>query len=195
MKRKSALLLLMFVAGLSNSFAMDRQAHHDVPKTIKTETATLAGGCFWGVEEIIRQFNGIIETTAGYTGGVFKNPTYEDVSSGYTNHAEAVKIVFEPAKITYEEILKIFFRLHDPTTLNRQGNDIGDQYRSAIFYHSEAQKKIALKVKEEVIKSGKWKKPIVPEIVPASEFYTAEDYHQDYLQKNPDGYTCHHLRD
>lgn len=183
----SKILLLMFLMGLGNASAMAVPA--------KTETATLAGGCFWGVEEILRQFNGVIEITAGYTGGFFKNPKYEDVSSGQTNHAEAVKILFDPSKITYEEILKIFFRLHDPTTLNRQGNDVGDQYRSAIFYHDEKQKQTAEKVKAEVAKSGKWKKSIVTTITKASEFYTAEDYHQDYLQKHPDGYTCHYLRD
>lgn len=161
----------------------------------KYDKATLAGGCFWGVEDIIRQLDGVIDTTVGYTGGLFPDPAYEEVSTGETGHAEAVEIIFDPSRISYEEILKYFFRLHDPTTLNRQINDIGTQYRSAIFYHGEEQKKAALKVKEEIAKSGKWKKPIVTEIVPAKEFYAAEDYHQDYLQKNPDGYHCHYLRD
>lgn len=159
------------------------------------ETATVAGGCFWGVEEILRQLPGITKITVGYTGGFTSNPTYEEVCSGKTGHAEAVEIAFDPTKINYEQILRFFFRLHDPTTLNRQENDIGTQYRSAIFYHDENQKNIAIKVKDDIAKSGKWKKPIVTEIVPAQEFYSAEDYHQDYLQKNPNGYQCHHLRD
>ncbi len=158
------------------------------------ETATLAGGCFWGVEEILRQLPGITEITVGYTGGLLKNPTYRDVSSGITGHAEAVELHYDPSKISYEEILRYFFRLHDPTTLNKQGNDTGTQYRSAIFYHDENQQKSAIKVKEEVNQSKKWPKPIVTEIVPAQEFYPAEGYHQDYLQKNPHGYTCHYLR-
>lgn len=161
----------------------------------ETETATLAAGCFWGVEEILRQFTGVLEVTAGYTGGFIPDPTYEDISAGNSGHAEAVEIFFNPAKISYRELIQIFFRLHDPTTLNRQGNDVGTQYRSAIFYHNEMQKKEALKVKEEVEKSGKWKKPITTEIVEAEKFYPAEEYHQDYLQKNPNGYTCHYLRE
>ncbi len=158
-------------------------------------TATLAGGCFWGVEEIIRKFSGVLETRVGYTGGKTKNATYEQVKNGNTDHAEAIQVVFDPKKLSYEELLKYFFRLHDPTTLNRQGNDVGTQYRSAIFYHDEEQKRVATKVKEEVEKSGKWKKKIVTQIVPAQEFYNAEEYHQKYLQKNPGGYTCHYLRD
>lgn len=159
------------------------------------EIALLAGGCFWGVEELIRQLPGVIITEVGYTGGDLKSPLYEDVKKGNTKHAEAIRIEFNPKILSYEEILRYFFRLHDPTTLNRQGNDRGTQYRSAIFYSSPEQKKIAEKVKNEIDKSGKWKSPIVTEIVPASTFYPAEDYHQKYLQKNPGGYTCHYLRD
>lgn len=162
---------------------------------VKQEIAVLAGGCFWGAEELLRELPGVIQTQVGYTGGFLKNPTYEDVKTGTTGHAEAVEVIFDPAKVAYADLLKYFFRLHDPTTLNRQGNDVGTQYRSAIFYHNEAQKKIAQQVKDEVNKSGKWKQPIVTEIVPASEFYSAEEYHQDYLQKNPGGYTCHYLRE
>ena len=159
------------------------------------QTATFAAGCFWGVEEILRTFPGVVDITVGYTGGSFPDPTYEDVTTGMTGHAEAVNIEFDPSKISYEELVNLFFRLHDPTTLNRQHNDIGSQYRSAIFYHSEEQKKIAEKAIEAVNKSGKWKKPVVTEVSEAKKFYTAEDYHQDYLQKNPDGYMCHHLSD
>jgi methionine-S-sulfoxide reductase len=159
-----------------------------------TETATLAGGCFWGVEELIRQLPGVLDTTVGYTGGAFENPRYENVKTGKTGHAESLQIVFDPTKISYQQVLEYFFRLHDPTTANRQGNDVGSQYRSAIFYHSDEQKKVAESVKKSVDASGKWKRPIVTEIVAATPFYSAEDYHQDYLRKNPNGYTCHYLR-
>jgi peptide methionine sulfoxide reductase msrA/msrB len=161
----------------------------------KREIAILAGGCFWGVEEILRAIPGVYEIDAGYTGGNLSNPTYEDVHTGGTGHAEAVRVIFDPAKVSYEELLGWFFRLHDPTTLNRQGNDIGTQYRSAIFYLDDRQKRIAEQVKAKVDASGKWKRPLTTEIVPATEFWMAEDYHQDYLQKNPGGYTCHFLRD
>ena len=161
----------------------------------RLETATLAGGCFWGVEELIRRLPGVVDTEVGYTGGTLENPVYEKVKKGDTGHAESIQISFDPSRISYEQILEYFFRLHDPTTPNRQGNDIGTQYRSAVFYHSEEQKKAAEKVKAAVDKSGKWKRPVATQIVPASKFYPAEGYHQDYLQKNPGGYTCHFLRD
>jgi methionine-S-sulfoxide reductase len=159
------------------------------------ETATLAGGCFWGVEELIRQLPGVIETVVGYTGGALDDPTYNHVKKGTTGHAEAVKIVFDPAIITYDEILRFFFRMHDPTQLNRQQNDVGTQYRSAIFFHSDEQKATAERVKAETDASGKWARPVVTAIVPATAWYDAEDYHQDYLQKNPWGYNCHFVRD
>ena len=157
--------------------------------------ATLAGGCFWGVEELIRKLPGVIDTTVGYTGGQTPDPTYDVVKTGKTGHAESLQIRFDPSKISYEEILRYFFTLHDPTTPNRQGNDIGTQYRSAIFFHDEEQRETAERVKKEVDASGKWKKPIVTEIVPASDFYSAEEYHQDYLQKHPWGYNCHYIRE
>lgn len=159
-----------------------------------TETATLAGGCFWGVEELIRQLPGVIDTTVGYTGGTLAKPRYEDVKTGRTGHAESIEIEFDPERISYEEILRYFFRLHDPTTLNRQGNDIGTQYRSAIFVHDAKQREVAERVKSEVNASGKWPRPVATEIVDATEFWPAEEYHQDYLQKYPNGYTCHYLR-
>jgi methionine-S-sulfoxide reductase len=158
------------------------------------EVATLAGGCFWGMEEIIRKLPGVLETTVGYSGGNTRNPTYKEVCTGTTGHAEAIKIVFDPAKTSFRELLGYFFRMHDPTTLNRQHNDVGTQYRSAIFYHSEEQKRVAEEMKREADQSGTWRRPIVTEIAPAAEFYSAEDYHQDYLQKNPGGYNCHVLR-
>jgi peptide methionine sulfoxide reductase msrA/msrB len=159
------------------------------------QTATLAGGCFWGMEDIIRQIPGVIDTRVGYTGGALESPRYRDVSTGRTGHAEAIEVIFDPARLSYEELLGWFFRMHDPTTLNRQGNDVGTQYRSAIFYHDEEQRKTAERVKAGVAASGKWRGEIVTEIVPAKEFWEAEDYHQDYLEKNPGGYTCHYLRD
>jgi peptide methionine sulfoxide reductase msrA/msrB len=165
------------------------------PASGKTEVATLAGGCFWGMEEILRKIPGVLDTSVGYTGGSTKNPTYKQICTGATGHAEAVAITFDPAKITFEEVLGYFFRMHDPTTLNRQHNDVGTQYRSAIFYHSEEQKRVAQAVKERVNKSGKFDRPIVTEITAATEYYPAEGYHQDYLVKNPGGYNCHVLRD
>jgi peptide methionine sulfoxide reductase msrA/msrB len=161
-----------------------------------SETALLAGGCFWGMEDLLRKIPGVIKTDVGYTGGAFKSPRYEDVSSGGTGHAESVRVVFDPKVLTYETLLeKWFFRMHDPTTLNRQGNDIGTQYRSAIFVLSDEQRRVADAVKARVNASGKWPRPVVTQIVPAGEFTPAEDYHQDYLEKNPGGYTCHYLRD
>ncbi len=159
------------------------------------QIATLAGGCFWGVEELLREYPGVIKTRVGYTGGATSNPRYEDVKTGRTGHAEAIEIVFDPSRLSFEDLLLYFFRLHDPTTLNRQGNDRGTQYRSAIFYHDESQRLTAEAVKTKVDASGKWPKPVVTDIVPASPFYAAEDYHQKYLVKNPGGYTCHFVRD
>lgn len=159
------------------------------------QIATLAGGCFWGVEELIRALPGVIRTEVGYTGGNTPNPRYEDVKTGSTGHAEAIQMEFDPSKITYAEILKFFFTMHDPTTPHRQGNDIGSQYRSAIFFHNEEQKKTAEEIVKQVNESGAWKKPLVTEIVPAGIFFSAEEYHQAYLQKHPNGYTCHWVRD
>jgi peptide methionine sulfoxide reductase msrA/msrB len=160
-----------------------------------TEVATLAGGCFWGMEDILRKIPGVVDTDVGYTGGDVQEPGYSVVHTGRTGHAEAVRIVFDPQTLSYEDLLGYFFRMHDPTTMNRQGNDVGSQYRSAIFYHSESQRQIAERVKNEVNRSGHWGSPVVTEIVPAGPFYLAEDYHQDYLVRNPGGYTCHYLRD
>jgi methionine-S-sulfoxide reductase len=157
-----------------------------------TETATLAGGCFWGVEDLVRKLPGVTGTTVGYAGGTLDKPGYEDVKTGRTGHAESLQIVFDPTKVTFDEILDFFFRLHDPTTTNRQGNDIGTQYRSAIFYHDDAQRDAAERAIQRA--QPKWPRPIVTEVVPFTNFYEAEDYHQDYLQRKPNGYTCHYLR-
>jgi peptide methionine sulfoxide reductase msrA/msrB len=167
----------------------------DQAQTAQRETAVLAGGCFWGMEEIIRNIEGVVDTEVGYTGGTVKHPTYEDLRSGRSGHAEAIRVVFNPEVLSYEELLNWFFRMHDPTTLNRQGNDRGSQYRSAIFYTSDEQRQTAERVKKQVDESGKWSRPVVTEIVEATEFWPAEDYHQDYLLKNPNGYTCHWIRE
>lgn len=158
------------------------------------EVATLAGGCFWGMEDLILKIPGVLETQVGYTGGNLDNATYDKVKMGRTNHAESVQILFDPKVTNYEKILLEFFRLHDPTTTNQQGNDVGTQYRSAIFYSTPEQKEVAERVKARVDQSGKWKKPVVTEIVPASSFWRAEEYHQKYLEKEPNGYTCHYVR-
>lgn len=154
----------------------------------------LAGGCFWGMEELIRKLPGVTGTEVGFTGGKIPNPTYPVVSSGASGHAESIRITFDPKETSYEEILNFFFKIHDPTTINRQGNDVGSQYRSAIFYSSDEERSVAERIIDEVNKSGKWPKPIVTKLEKASEWYPAEDYHQDYLQKNPGGYTCHYIR-
>ena len=161
----------------------------------KRDEIILAGGCFWGVEDLIRKIPGVIETKVGYSGGILKNATYQEVKKGTTGHAESVKIVFDPSKVTLEKLLDHFFTLHDPTTKNRQGNDIGSQYRSAIFFGNDQQKEVALKKIKDWNDSKKWKAPIVTEVTKASGFYDAEEYHQDYLVKNPGGYTCHFYRE
>lgn len=159
------------------------------------EIALLAGGCFWGMEDIFRKVPGVVDTEVGYTGGTTKRPGYEQVKTGRTGHAEAVMVTFDPTKLSYEDILQTwFFRMHDPTTSNRQGNDIGTQYRSAIFYLSSEQKTVAERVIARVNRAGVWKKPIVTQVVAAGSFTPAEGYHQDYLKRNPGGYTCHYLR-
>ena len=147
------------------------------------EKGTFAAGCFWGVEEAFRQVKGVVSTAVGYTGGSFKDPTYKDVCSGKTGHAEAVEIEYDPSRVSYEELLSVFWENHDPTTLNRQGPDIGTQYRSAIFFHTPEQKAAAIASKENLQKSGRYKNPISTEITPASQFYRAEDYHQQYFEK------------
>jgi peptide methionine sulfoxide reductase msrA/msrB len=167
----------------------------DLIKTSAYETAVLAGGCFWGMEEIIRKIPGVLKTTVGYSGGSTANPTYEAICTGGTGHAEAIQVEFDSARLSYEALLDYFFRMHDPTTLNRQHNDVGTQYRSAIFYTSVAQKETAESVKARWGKSGNFKRPIATEITAATKFYSAEEYHQKYLIKNPGGYTCHVLRD
>ena len=150
----------------------------------KTDTATFGTGCFWCTEAIFEQMNGVLKVTSGYMGGAKENPTYEEVCTGETGHAECVQVVYEPSKVSYDELLEVFFQVHDPTSLNRQGADVGTQYRSAIFYHDKAQKERADYYKKEVDKSGAYEKPIVTEVTAASVFYPAENYHQEYYQNN-----------
>jgi peptide-methionine (S)-S-oxide reductase len=147
------------------------------------ETATFGAGCFWGVEETFRQIPGVVDTAVGYLGGQTENPTYQDVCTDETGHAEVVQVTYDPAKVSYEKLLNVFWESHDPTTVNRQGPDIGTQYRSAIFFHSAEQERIARASKEKMQASGKFRRPIVTEITPASAFYRAEEYHQKYLAK------------
>jgi peptide-methionine (S)-S-oxide reductase len=154
------------------------------------DTATFAAGCFWCVEAIFQNVEGVKTVASGYSGGSIKNPSYKEVCTGRTGHAEAVQITYDPSKVTYPELLEIFWKTHDPTTLNQQGNDVGTQYRSAIFYHSEQQKELAETYKKKLDGSGAFDKPIVTEISPISNFYKAEDYHQDYYNQNSDQPYC-----
>ena len=189
-------LPIAFVVGRSSGAPRGKPAAKmDARPAPHREIAILAGGCFWGMEEILRKVPGVLETQVGYEGGTITSPGYEQVSSGATGHAESVQIAFDPEQLPYAKLLDYFFRMHDPTTKNRQHNDVGTQYRSAIFYTSEAQRKTAERVKAEFDRSGRFKTPIVTEITPAGPFYPAEEYHQKYLVKHPDGYTCHVLVD
>lgn len=156
----------------------------------KTERAILAGGCFWGVQQLIRRMPGVISTRVGYSGGEVDHATYRN----HGNHAEAIEIVFDPAKISFRDLLEFFFQIHDPSTLNRQGNDRGASYRSAIFYTSEAQRETAEDTIDDVNASGLWPGKAVTEVTPAGPFWEAEPEHQDYLEKFPTGYTCHYVR-
>lgn len=158
------------------------------------ESAVLAGGCFWGMEELIRSLGGVVDVKAGYSGGAVPNPTYEIVKTGLSGHAESIEVIFDPQKTSYEAILRFFFQIHNPTTLNQQGNDRGTQYRSAIFYQNDRQRKMAEKLVKDANKSGIFPGKIATEVTRLSKFYEAESYHQDYLQKNPGGYTCHVIR-
>ena len=155
-----------------------------------TEKAILAGGCFWGMQDLIRKRSGVVKTRVGYTGGDVKNATYRNHGS----HAEGIEITFDPAKVSYRQILEFFFQIHDPTTKNRQGNDVGSAYRSAIYYETEQQKKDALDTIADVEASGIWPGKVVTELAPAGDFWLAEAEHQDYLEKYPNGYTCHFPR-
>lgn len=154
------------------------------------ERAVLAGGCFWGMQDLIRRYDGIVSTRVGYTGGEVRNATYRN----HGNHAEAIEIVFDPARLSYRQLLEFFFQIHDPSTPNRQGNDKGPSYRSAIYYVSDEQKRMALQTIADVDASGRWPGKVVTEVAPVGDFWDAEPEHQDYLERYPDGYTCHFVR-
>ena len=158
--------------------------------TVQTETALLAGGCFWGMQDLIRRYPGVLATRVGYSGGDISNATYRN----HGTHAEAIEIVFDPSVISYRQILEFFFQIHDPSTANRQGNDLGLSYRSAIFYKSEEQKNVALETIADVDASELWPGKVVTELAPAGDFWEAEPEHQDYLERIPNGYTCHFIR-
>jgi len=181
------------VSGLAGE-ALAAAVHNRMGIANELDVAVLAGGCFWGMEELLRKVDGVVSTEVGYAGESGEDASYERVKTGATGHAESVRIVFDPARLSYERVLAWFFRIHDPTTSNRQGNDIGSQYRSVIFYQSEAQLQVARSTKKKLEDSGVLRGPVVTQIVPAARFYAAESYHQDYLQRYPDGYTCHFVR-
>ena len=149
------------------------------------QVATLAGGCFWCLEAVYDELDGVEDVVSGYTGGAMPDPSYELVCSGTSGHAEVVQVTFDPARVSFKELLEVFFTIHDPTTLNRQGSDVGTQYRSAIFYHDAEQKRVAEEVIDELTEEGLWDDPIVTEVAPLETFYEAEDYHQEYFRKNP----------
>lgn len=163
------------------------------PNPADNEVATLAGGCFWCLEAVYDRLEGVQSVESGYMGGEMPNPTYERVCDGDTGHAEVVRITFDPSALSYRELLEVFFTIHDPTTLNRQGNDVGSQYRSAIFYHSAQQMAEAEKLIRELTAEGAFPDPIVTEVVPASEFFVAEDYHQEYFERNPRQPYCQYV--
>lgn len=168
----------------------DKPKEGTTPMPDKVETATLGAGCFWCVEAVFQEVKGVVSVVSGYAGGTVENPTYKQVCTGTTGHAEVAEIKFDPTVVSFKDILEVFWKTHDPTTLNRQGNDVGTQYRSVIFYHSPEQKALAEKYKKELDESGAWSKPLVTEISPAPKFYKAEDYHQNYYKNNPNQGYC-----
>jgi peptide-methionine (S)-S-oxide reductase len=179
----SCLLAITFVA-CAQSKSTKEPGDVPIPKGVKTETATFAGGCFWCTEAQFQYLDGVLKVKSGYSGGTVANPTYAEVCTGTTGHAEAIQVTYDPAKISYEELLEAFWQSHDPTQLNRQGADVGTQYRSAIFYQNEEQRKLATAYKEKLQKSGAFEGTIVTEITPLTNFYSAENYHQEYYKLN-----------
>lgn len=185
-------LLVLILTGCAGKRTQKEYTKNNSNKQVNmnTDTAILAGGCFWCLDAVYRQMEGIVSIECGYANGKIKNPTYKEVCSGLTGHAEVTQLVFDTKKTNYAEILTVFWKIHDPTTLNRQGNDIGTQYRSGIYYRNDAQKDIALKSREAAVESKLWDDPIVTEIVPLVCYYPAEEYHQDYYSNNPDQPYC-----
>ena len=187
---KSAIVLIASIGILScQSIAQNEDPDMEIPKDMNTEVASLGAGCFWCVEAVFQDLKGVYKVESGYMGGNVKNPTYREVCNGTTGHAEIAQVHFNPDEISFETILEVFWATHDPTTLNRQGNDVGPQYRSSIFYHSNEQKATAEKSKREVAPKL-WSDPVVTEITAASQFYVAEDYHQNYFNENPNAGYC-----
>lgn len=184
-------------AAASSGQATPNEESNEVPTPITAEppnaVATFGAGCFWCVEAVFLQLEGVVAVESGYMGGSVENPTYEQVCSGFTGHAEVCRIEYEPAKVRFDELLEVFWKVHDPTTLNRQGGDVGTQYRSAVFYHTPKQQELAEKYKKELDASGAWRDPIVTEITPAVKYYKAEDYHQNYFARNPGNGYCRAL--
>jgi peptide-methionine (S)-S-oxide reductase len=200
--KKLILIFTIFACGNAfTSCAQKRSDHAEDSKETKASTvnmekmekATFGAGCFWCVEAQFQLLDGVVSVASGYEGGTVKNPAYREVCNGTTGHAEVIEIVYDPSKITYDELLAAFWQSHDPTQLNRQGNDVGTQYRSVIFYHSEEQKELAEKYKKELNASGAWDKPIVTEISAAAPFYKAEDYHQNYYNQNGNEGYCQYV--
>ena len=189
-KRMGLVFGLVAIVIGSQVFAAAQDESSPKSKEPKTMQAMFGGGCFWCVEAIFEQLKGVQSVDSGYAGGTMPDPTYHDVCSGDTGHAEVVRIVYDPALVSYEKLLEVFFKTHDPTTLNQQGADHGTQYRSSIFYFDDEQKATAERIKVALDESGAYPKPIVTEIVPAAHFFPAEDYHQDYFRKNPDAGYC-----
>lgn len=185
-----AFLLTGFSEGFANNADSGKNVRQTAKASQRNEVATLAGGCFWCLEAVYVQLRGVDKVVSGYSGGHVKNPTYEQVSRGNTGHAEVVQITFDPQVISFKELLEVFFTIHDPTTLNRQGADVGTQYRSAIFYHSQEQKAVADKVITDIKAAKIWQDPIVTEVTEFKAFYQAEDYHQRYYELNPDKAYC-----
>jgi len=199
MKKFGFIIPIVFIYFFSSSGCDKRETNAYSGKNSETgvtknmdslQVATFGSGCFWCTEAIFERLNGIVKVESGYSGGKVENPTYEEVCTGSTGYAEVTQITYDPSTISYDELLEVFWKTHDPTTLNRQGNDVGTQYRSVIFYHNEEQKKLAEKYKSELDKSGAWDKPIVTEISPFTNFYPAEGYHQDYYENNPNQGYC-----
>src|SRR3954465_7990221 len=199
-------VILLVIIAYSNSFlasCAQKRTNYEENKSTLTETtiksnstmdtATFGAGCFWCVEAQFQLLDGVISVTSGFSGGTVKNPSYKEVCTGATGHAEVCQIVYDPSKISYDELLAAFWQTHDPTQLNRQGNDLGTQYRSVIFYHNDKQKELAEKYKKELNASGAWDKPIVTEITAVQPFYKAEDYHQDYFNGNGDQPYCQYV--
>lgn len=184
------LIAFLLISGCKSNTLKNGNQMDEAANGIKTDTATFAAGCFWCVEAVFQELKGVISVTSGYTGGKIKNPTYREVCSGLTGHAEACEIVYDPAVISYDELLEAFWAAHDPTTLNRQGADKGTQYRSAIFYHNEKQKQLAESYKAKLNTEKAFDNPVVTEINVAQPFYKAEDYHQNYYNENGDAPYC-----